>query len=344
MDNKEASTRHNLDRRDFLSGIGGAVAVAATTSSLAGITQVASAQNLPQTATATTSPPNGRLQNKVAVVTGAARGIGRAVTVAFAGEGADIIGLDICAPVDPRSGVEPSTQEDLEQTGRLVRTSGRRWLGIKLDQRDLPALRAAGVRAEREFGGIDILFANAGIQSFHPLLEMEDPDWQITIDVNLTGTANAVRAFAPCLVKRGGGRIILTSSTQGQHGTKFGASYSVSKWGIIGLMKSAALELGQFNITVNALIPGLINTPLTRHKERYAQVLDTAGKSPTGLSTAEEEEDARKILITRTPLGVPWIEPDDVAPVVVFLASDAARMVSGATYDVTGGDSANNTA
>ena len=222
--------------------------------------------------------------------------------------------------------------------------TGRRWLGIKLDQRDLPALRAAGARAEREFGRIDILFANAGIQSFHPLLEMEDPDWHITIDINLTGTANAVRAFAPYIVKGGGGRIILTSSTQGQHGTKFGAAYSVSKWGIIGLMKSAALELGRYNITVNALIPGLINTPLTRHKERYAQVLETAGQSPTGLSTAAEEEEARKILVTRTPLGVPWLEPEDVAPVVVFLASDAARMVSGATYDVTGGDGANNTA
>jgi NAD(P)-dependent dehydrogenase (short-subunit alcohol dehydrogenase family) len=220
--------------------------------------------------------------------------------------------------------------------------AGRRWQGIKLDQRDLPALRAAGVRAEREFGGIDILFANAGIQSFHPLLEMQDADWQITIDVNLTGTANAVRAFASHIVKRGGGRIILTSSTQGQHGTKFGASYSVTKWGIIGLMKSAALELESYNIMVNALIPGLIDTPLTRHKERYPQVLEAAGKSPKGLSTAQEEEEPRKILTTRTPLGVPWIEPEDVAPGVVFLASDAARMVSGATFHVTGGDSAKN--
>jgi NAD(P)-dependent dehydrogenase (short-subunit alcohol dehydrogenase family) len=282
------------------------------------------------------------LGGKVAVVAGAARGIGRATALAFAREGADVIGLDICAPVDPRSGVEPSTPEDLEETGRLVRSAARRWLGIKLDQRDLPALRAAAVRGEQEFGGIDILFANAGIQSFHPLLEMEDPDWHITIDVNLTGTANAVRAFASYMVKRGGGRINLTSSTQGQHGTKYGASYAASKWGIIGLMKSAALELGPYNITVNALIPGLIDTPLTRHEERYAQVLEDAGKQPTGSSTDEEE--ARKILATKTPLGVPWIEPEDVAPVVVFLASDAARMVSGATYDVTGGDSAHNTA
>ena len=287
-------------------------------------------------------PESECLRGKVAAVTGAARGIGRATAIAFAREGADVIGLDICAPVDPRSGVEPSTPEDLEETGRLVRAAGRRWLGIKLDQRDLPALRAAAVRGEQEFGGIDILFANAGVQSFHPLLEMEDADWHITIDVNLTGTANAVRAFAPHMVKRGGGRIILTSSTQGQHGTKYGASYSASKWGIIGLMKSAALELGPYKITINALIPGLIDTPLTRHEERYARVLQDTGKRPAGSSTDEEE--ARKILTTKSPLGVPWIDPADVAPVVVFLASDAARMVSGATYDVTAGDSARNTA
>ena len=282
------------------------------------------------------------LRGKVAVVTGAARGIGRATAIAFAREGADIIGLDICASVDPRSGVEPSTPEDLEETGRLIGVTSRRWLGIKLDQRDLPGLRSTALRGEQEFGGIDILFANAGIQSFHPLLELEDPDWHITIDVNLTGTANAVRAFAPYIVKRGGGRIILTSSTQGQHGTKYGAAYSASKWGIIGLMKSAALELGPHNITVNAVIPGLIDTPLTRHQERYAQVLEVGGRTPTGSATDEEE--ARKILTTKTPLGVPWIEPGDVAPVVVFLASDAARMVSGGTYDVTAGDSANNSA
>jgi NAD(P)-dependent dehydrogenase (short-subunit alcohol dehydrogenase family) len=276
------------------------------------------------------------------VITGAARGIGRATAVAFAREGADIAGVDICAAVDPRSGVAPSRPEDLEETGRLVRSAGRRWLGITLDQRSLPALREAALQTEQEFGGIDILFANAGTQSFHPLLEMEDADWHITIDVNLTGTANAIRAFAPSIVKRGGGRIIVTSSTQGQHGTKFGAAYSASKWGIIGLMKSAALELGPHNITVNALIPGLIDTALTRHEERYAQALQDAGRTPAG--SAPDEEEARRILAARTPLGVPWIEPNDVAPVVVFLASDAARMVSGATYAVTGGDSAHITA
>ena len=282
------------------------------------------------------------LRGKVAVVTGAARGIGRATAIAFAREGANIVGIDISAPVDVRSGVEAASPDELKETGQLVQAAGSRWLGIKLDQRNLPALRAAAAQAEREFGGIDILFANAGIQAFKPLLEMEDEDWHTQIDVNLTGTANSIRAFAPYLVKRGSGRIIVSSSTQGRHGMKNGAAYSASKWGIIGLMKSAALEFGTHGITVNAVVPGLIDTPLTRHKERYAQALQAAGKTPTGSSTDEEE--ARKVLTAKTPLGVPWIEPEDVAPVVVFLASDAARMVSGATYDVTGGDSANNAA
>jgi NAD(P)-dependent dehydrogenase (short-subunit alcohol dehydrogenase family) len=323
------STPDPLTRRTFL-----AAGVAAATA--------ASGAN----PAAVAGPADGPLRGKVAVVTGAARGIGRAAAVAFAQAGADIVGIDICAEVDPRSGVEPARPEDLEETGRLVQADGRRWLGITVDQRDMPKLREAAARAERDLGGIDILFANAGIQSFKPLLEMDDADWHTQIDNNLTGTANAIRAFGPSLVKRGGGgggRIIVTTSTQGQHGTLNGSAYSASKWGIIGLMKSAALELAPYGITVNALVPGLIDTPLTRHEERYAQVLQAAGRRPTGKLAADEEE-ARKVLTTATPLGVPWLKPEDLAPVVMFLASDGARMVSGATFDVTGGVGANNAA
>lgn len=289
----------------------------------------------------TNSGARGAVQGKVAVVTGAARGIGRAAAVALAREGADLAGIDICAPVDPASGVAAATKQDLEETGRQVEATGHRWLGLIVDHRNLPDLRVAAARVQRELGGIDILFANAGIQAFKPLLEMEDADWEVQITNNLTGTANAIRAFAPYLVERGGGRIIATSSTQGRHGMKNGAAYSASKWGIIGLVKSAALELAAHKVTVNAVIPGLIDTPLTRHEERYAQAIQEAGRTPAGVA-ASDEETARKILITKTPLGVPWIQPEDVAPIVVFLASDATRMVTGATYDVTGGDSAHN--
>ncbi len=284
----------------------------------------------------------GRLAGKVAVVTGASRGIGRASAVAMAREGADIVGIDIGGPVSPTLDVTPATPGELEETGRLVREAGQEWLAVTLDQRDLPALRRAAEQVRTEFGGLDILFANAGIQGFKPILEMEDADWHDQIDVNLTGTANAVRAFAPLLVARGGGRIILTSSTQGRHGTKNGSAYSATKWGIIGLMKSVALELGSHKITVNAVIPGLIDTPLTRHEERYAAALLESGQQPSG-DEAQDEKTVSEAQTKKTPLGVPWIAPEDIAPAVVFLASDEAKMISGATLDVTGGDSAHYT-
>ena len=287
------------------------------------------------------NPGSGRLRGKAAIVTGAARGIGRATAVAFAREGADVMGIDIAGPVSSTLEVEPATPEELAETGRLVEAVGARWRQARLDQRDLRALRAAAREARAAFGRLDILFANAGIQAFKPILDWEDADWQDTIDVNLTGTCNAIRAVAPHLVENGGGRIIVTSSTQGRHGTKYGAAYSASKWGIIGLMKSAALELGAHKITVNAVIPGLIDTPLTRRRLRYAQAVDDfESKQPTTILEAE----AKEKLMAKSPLGVPWIEPEAIAPAVVFLASDEAYMVSGATYDVTGGDSANLTA
>jgi len=224
-----------------------------------------------------------------------------------------------------------------------VQAAGGRWLAVTADQRDIGAVREAAALIERELGGPDIVFANAGIQAFKPLVEMTDADWQDQIDVNLTGTATVIRVFAPLLARRGRGRIIITSSTQGQHGTASGAAYSASKWGLIGLMKSAALELGPHGITVNAVIPGLIDTPLTRHEDRYAQAHSSAGEQPSGDLQTDERTAAEK-LASSSPLGIPWIDPADVAPVVAFLASDEASMVSGASYAVTAGDSAHFTA
>jgi NAD(P)-dependent dehydrogenase (short-subunit alcohol dehydrogenase family) len=280
------------------------------------------------------------LAGRVAVVTGAARGIGRAAAVALAEAGADVAGIDVAGPVSPILDYVPATPADLEETGRLVRGHGVRWTAHTADQRDIAALRRAAAAIEEELGGIDVLFANAGIQAFKPLLEMADADWHDQIDVNLTGSANALRTFAPALVRRGGGRIIVTSSTQGQHGTKNGSAYSASKWGIIGLVKSAALELGAHGITVNAVIPGLVDTVLTRHEDRYAQAIETSGGTPTG-DVEKDEATAREGRAASSPLGVPWVQPEDVAPLVVFLASDRARMVSGTSFAATAGDSAN---
>jgi NAD(P)-dependent dehydrogenase (short-subunit alcohol dehydrogenase family) len=285
---------------------------------------------------------DGILRGKIAVVTGAARGIGRSIAVDFAANGADVIGIDICREVSSILEYQPATNEQLDQTGELVKANGRRWLAITADIRKIDELRTAADRVAADFGGMDIVVANAAIQNFKPLLEMDDSHWHDVVDNNLNGTANTVRAFAPHLVKRGAGRLILLSSMQGRFGTKNGASYSASKWGIIGLMKSAALELGKYKITVNTIEPGLIDTPLTRNDLRWSMAVGETMTTPPPEHPTEEQ--TIKARLAKVPLGVPWLTPEQVSPVAVFLASDAAAMVTGACYDVNAGDSAHNTA
>ena len=275
-------------------------------------------------------PDYPELAGKVAVVTGGASGIGRACVKAYAAQGVSVV----IADRDDAAG--RATLDGLPP--------GSTAIFVSTDVTDAESVTAMVQAAVDTFGGLDIAYNNAGVEAAgRAVAEMTDRDWQRVIDVNLTGTANVVRVFAPILLQRGGGRIIVTSSTQGQHGTKFGSAYSASKWGIIGLMKSAALELGAHNITVNAVIPGLVNTALTRHEGRYAQVIDEAGGTPSG-EPAQDERTAVELLTKKTPLGVPWVEPADVAPLVVFLASDQAGKVSGTSFAATGGDSAHLTA
>jgi NAD(P)-dependent dehydrogenase (short-subunit alcohol dehydrogenase family) len=277
------------------------------------------------------------LVGKVAVVTGAARGIGRAIAVELAANGADVVAVDIAGPVSPASNAVPATPQELDETVKQIQAYGRRGQAIRADIRDIKALRQIADNVEKTYGKIDIVVADAAIQRWKPLLEMEDSDWYDVIDNNLNGTANTVRAFAPKMVARKQGRFILLSSMQGLHGTKDAASYSASKWGIIGLMKSAALELGQYNITVNALLPGLVDTPLTRYYTRLRESMAETGRKPPEQPTPQQAWDVRAPTVA---LKVGWLQPDDISPVAVFLASDASAMVTGAEFEVTGGDSA----
>jgi len=277
------------------------------------------------------------LGGKLAVVTGAARGIGRAIAVEFAANGADVVAVDIAGPVSSASDAKPATPADLEETVRQIKAYGRRTESVRLDIRDIQALRKAAEHIESTYGKIDIVVANAAIQFWKPLLDMQDAEWRDVIDNNLNGTANTIRAFAPKMVARRRGRIIVLSSMQGKHGTKDASSYSASKWGILGLMKSAALELGEYNITVNAVIPGLVDTALTRYEKRLRESMVETGLPPPSHPTPQQAWDVRAPTV---PLKVGWLQPDDISPVAVFLASDAAALVTGAEYEVTGGDSA----
>lgn len=289
------------------------------------------------------SKGQGRLDGKKAVVTGGARGIGRAIAEAFAAQGADVMVIDICGPVSPASEAEPATRSDLDQTAQMVRKYGRRCIPVVADVRDISALRKAADQAAHELGRVDIVVGNAGIQTYAPLVRMTDAQWGDIIDVNLNGYANMIRAFAPGLVAQKSGRIILIASGQGRHGTKNAASYSTSKWAVIGLMKCAALELGEYGITVNCIEPGLTDTALTRNPTRWRAAIAEVEHTENPPANPTEEQVANE-MAKKSPMKIPWLQPQDIAPVAVFLASDEAHRVCGATYDVTAGDSANYTA
>ena len=344
--NERSQDERLRNRRNLLVGGGLMAGAVAARSAAAAVfdsaPQTVNGGTMPQPPADRTAGPikagrGSALEGKVAVVTGGARGIGRAIAVEYAANGADVIVIDIAGFVSPASDAAPATPDDLIESVRQIKAFGRRGEAIKADIRRIGDLRAAADRIERDYGKIDIIVADAGIQRWKPLLEMADSDWYDVIDNNVNGTANTIRAFAPKMVTKGRGRIIVLSSMQGKHGTKDASSYSASKWAILGLMKSAAMELGKYNITVNAVIPGLVDTPLTRYAKRLTESYDETGHKAPADVTPQQAWDERKPTV---PMQVGWLQPEDIAPVAVFLASDASEMVTGAEYEVTGGDSA----
>jgi SDR family mycofactocin-dependent oxidoreductase len=265
----------------------------------------------------------GRVSGRVALVTGAGRGQGRAHCVRLAEEGADVIAIDICGPLSPEIPYEMATDEDLKQTARLVEATGGQCVTAVADVRDIIQVRAAVETGIAELGRLDIVVANAGVISTGYSWELTDDAWDVVIDTNLKGTWNTTRATIPHLIDAGhGGSIVLVSSAAGIRGHLPYSHYVASKHGIVGLMKALANEVGRHNIRVNSLHPTAVtNTGLSLNK-------------PPEVLAAE---DPLFGIGAMNVMPVDAVEPRDVANAVLFLASDEARYVTGLQMTVDAG-------
>ncbi|MBF6100377.1 mycofactocin-coupled SDR family oxidoreductase [Nocardia cyriacigeorgica] len=270
----------------------------------------------------------GRVSGKVALVTGAARGIGRTQAVRLAEEGADIIALDICAPVDTVI-IPPATPEDLAETARAVEAAGGKVVTATVDVRDGAALREATDAAVARFGGLDIVCATAGITSSAPALELSEAAWQTMLDVNLTGVWQTCKAATPHLIERGGGSMILTSSIAGLRGLVGVAHYTAAKHGVVGLMRSLAKELAAHQVRVNSVHPTNVDTPMIQN-DMVRKVFRPDREHPT-------REEFAEAAMSMNMLPIPWVEPIDIANASLFLASDEARYITAVTLPVDAG-------
>ncbi|HEX5145275.1 MAG TPA: mycofactocin-coupled SDR family oxidoreductase [Mycobacterium sp.] len=276
----------------------------------------------------------GRVEGKVAFVTGAARGQGRAHAVRLAEEGADIIAVDICGPIRPggeEAAIPPSTPEDLAETANLVKNLGRRVVTTEVDVRDYNALKAAVDSGVEQLGRLDIIVANAGIGNGGQTLDQtSEEDWTEMIDINLAGVWKAVKAGVPHIKAGGrGGSIILTSSVGGLKAYPHTGHYVAAKHGVVGLMRTFAVELGAENIRVNSVHPTNVNTPLFLN-EGTKKLFRPDLENPT-------TEDMKPVAQFMHVLPIGWVEPEDIANAVLFLASDEARYVTGVTLPIDAG-------
>lgn len=274
------------------------------------------------------------LEGKTALITGAARGQGRTHAVALAQEGANVVVTDLH---EQRLGPVPyplAVADDLAETVRLVEAEGVRALPLSVDVRDAAAVDGAARRAVEEFGSLDVACANAGVWAAEEIAEMSDEQWQTVIDINLTGVFHTVRAAAREMRPQGSGRIIATASTAARAGMANFGNYVAAKWGVIGLVKSAALELAPHHITVNAICPACVRTDMMFENQALYHVFRPDLDTPT---TADIEATIEEAL---HKLPEPWIEPEEVSAIVVFLASERGKHISGTGIDITMGTSA----
>ena len=273
----------------------------------------------------------GRVEGKVAFITGAARGQGRAHAVRLAQEGADIIAVDICKKIDTVDVIAASTPEDLAETADLVKGHNRRIVTAEVDVRDYDALKAAVDSGVEQLGRLDIIVANAGIGNGGQTLDKtSEADWTAMIDINLSGVWKSVKAGVPHLLAGGrGGSIILTSSVGGLKAYPHCGHYVAAKHGVVGLMRTFAVELGAQNIRVNSVHPTNVNTPLFMNDDTMKLFRpDLENPGPDDMKVVGQ-------LMHTLPIG--WVEPEDIANAVLFLASDEARYVTGVTLPIDGG-------
>ncbi|HEY6499476.1 MAG TPA: mycofactocin-coupled SDR family oxidoreductase [Streptosporangiaceae bacterium] len=272
----------------------------------------------------------GRVEGKVAFVTGAARGQGRSHAIRLAEEGADIIAVDLAGQIDTVP-YAMATPDDLAETVKEVEALDRRIVATQADVRDFGAVKAALDDGVAQLGHLDIVSANAGIFSFGSLEELDETHWQDMIDVNLTGVWHAAKAAIPHLRAAGGGSMILTSSTAGLMAIPHIGHYTAAKHGVVGLMRTLALELAPDMIRVNSVHPTSVDTDMIQNSATY----ELFG------ADLPVDQRTREVLGSRfqelNALPIPWVEPVDISNAVLWLASDESRYVTGVTLPIDAG-------
>jgi SDR family mycofactocin-dependent oxidoreductase len=274
----------------------------------------------------------GRVEGKVAFISGIARGQGRSHAVRLAQEGADIIGIDVCGEVgDTARFYPPATEADLAETVRLVEDLDRRILVRQADVRDYEATKSALDAGVAELGRLDIVAGNAGIFQFGQDIEhTSEADWRDVLDVNLTGVFHTCKAAVPHLLAGGrGGSVTITSSCAGLRGFAQVGHYVAAKHGVIGLMRSLALELAPHSVRVNVIAPTNCDTQMIQNAGMYRLFAPDAPEP-----TKEAFTEASGAMMA---LPVSWVEPQDISNALLFLSSEEARYITGAVLPVDAG-------
>lgn len=272
----------------------------------------------------------GRVAGKVAAITGAARGQGRAHAVRLAEEGADIIAIDIAKQIDTVP-YDMATSEDLAETARLVKSLGRRIVTAEVDVRDFDGLRTAFDDGVRHLGRLDIVCANAGIYGHGKAESFNEDQWDDMMDVNVKGVWHTAKAALPHLRATGGGSIIITSSAAGVKAFANSLHYVASKHAAVGIMRGLALQLSEEFIRVNAVLPTNVDTPMIHNPSVWSLVGPDLAPEDRNRETLAE----RYALLNTLPIA--WVDPVDISNAVLWLGSDESRYVTGITLPVDAG-------